>query len=105
MQNQIQELLESRDLQKKIASELQRSSYILMALGYRDKHDTLFEQGVLISLILHYLGLEAETDEEMIKVMKELNIGVTDQVDLCDRMIAVSETLENNINDLVKIPA
>ena len=105
MQNQIQESLESQDQMKKVASELQKSSYILMALGYRDKHDTLFEQGVLISLILHYLGLEAETDEEMIEIMKELNIGITDQVDLCDRMIAVSETLENNINELVKIPA
>lgn len=105
MQNQIQESLESQDQMKKVASELQKSSYILMALGYRDKHDTLFEQGVLISLVLHYLGLEAETDEEMIEVMKELNIGITDQVDLCDRMIAVSETLENNLNELVKIPA
>ena len=105
MQNQIQELLENQKNLKKVASDLQTSSYTMMAIGYRDGIENLFEQGVLISLILHYLGLEDETDEKMVKVMKDANLSTIDRIELCDKMIAVSETLEANFKDLVKIPA
>lgn len=77
----------------------------MMAIGYRDGIESLFEQGVLISLILHYFGLEDETDEEMIKVMKDANLNTIDRIELCDKMIAVSESLESNFKDLVKVPA